>query len=261
MTPVEFGAWLTRERERRQMTIATVAHRTKITGALLEGLERGDLTRWPTGIYRRAFMRAYASAVGLDVDYAMRHFSHLFDEESPARRPEREVARPAEPLETPEPSVTAGVTPPASGEEAEPALRLQLGEQPRVAVASTQLSMLLMPLGFPLALGVLGFFAAGAIGFWCVTALAALAWGVNDAFSKRQGVQPAALAPELGTSAVSAAELPLHLPEPDALPVRRTRAVSTPRPSRRQEPATPPSHVPSLRRRTTDRADEIRPEA
>lgn len=64
----EFGAALRRERERRGIDLETVADSTKIGLALLAGLERGDLSRWPSGIFRRAFIRAYASAIGLPPD-------------------------------------------------------------------------------------------------------------------------------------------------------------------------------------------------
>ena len=57
---LSFGARLRYERERRKISIASIAENTKILGALLEGVERDDVSRWPTGFYRRAFMRAYA---------------------------------------------------------------------------------------------------------------------------------------------------------------------------------------------------------
>ena len=65
--PKSFGAALRRERERRGVTLETIAERTKVSASLLDGLERGDLSRWPAGIFRRAFVRGYAEAVGLDV--------------------------------------------------------------------------------------------------------------------------------------------------------------------------------------------------
>ena len=77
----DFGAWLRRERERREMSLDAVAEQTKINVALLAGLERGDLARWPTGIFRRAFVRAYAVEVGLDPDPVTATFVRLFPEE------------------------------------------------------------------------------------------------------------------------------------------------------------------------------------
>ena len=75
---VSFGARLRAERVRRQISIATIAESTKILGALLEGLENGDLSRWPTGFYRRAFMRAYARAIGLDAEATLKEFLERF---------------------------------------------------------------------------------------------------------------------------------------------------------------------------------------
>jgi hypothetical protein len=40
----------------------------------LEGLEGDDISRWPGGIFRRAFVRAYAESVGLDADAVFRRF-------------------------------------------------------------------------------------------------------------------------------------------------------------------------------------------
>jgi transcriptional regulator with XRE-family HTH domain len=75
---MSFGARLRHERERRQISIATIAANTKILGALLEGLENDDVTRWPTGFYRRAFMRAYAKAIGLDPEATLKEFLERF---------------------------------------------------------------------------------------------------------------------------------------------------------------------------------------
>jgi transcriptional regulator with XRE-family HTH domain len=77
---LSFGARMRHERERRQISIATIAESTKILGALLEGLENDDVSRWPTGFYRRAFMRAYAHAIGVDAEAALKEFLEHFPE-------------------------------------------------------------------------------------------------------------------------------------------------------------------------------------
>ena len=69
-----FGARLRMERERRRITLASIAANTKINLHRLEGLERGQVTRWPSGIFRRSFIRAYAEAIGLDPDEIAREF-------------------------------------------------------------------------------------------------------------------------------------------------------------------------------------------
>src|SRR5687767_6604500 len=87
--PTTFGGRLRHERERRKITIASIAENTKILGALLEGLENDDVSRWPTGFYRRAFIRAYATAVGLDAEAVVREFNERYPdpEATPAALP------------------------------------------------------------------------------------------------------------------------------------------------------------------------------
>jgi len=76
----EFGARLRLERERRAIALASVAETTKVAESLLAGLERGDVSKWPSGIYRRAFFREYAIAIGLPADAAAGEFLRLFPE-------------------------------------------------------------------------------------------------------------------------------------------------------------------------------------
>ena len=76
--PDSLGARLRAERLRRKISIASIAESTKILGALLEGLEHDDVSRWPTGLYRRAFIRAYAAAIGLDPEAVVREFLDRF---------------------------------------------------------------------------------------------------------------------------------------------------------------------------------------
>jgi transcriptional regulator with XRE-family HTH domain len=90
---LSFGARLRAERERRNISIASIAEDTKILGALLEGLENDDVTRWPTGLYRRSFMRAYATAIGLDPKPIVKEFVEKFPE--PEETPAVPVAAPA----------------------------------------------------------------------------------------------------------------------------------------------------------------------
>jgi transcriptional regulator with XRE-family HTH domain len=81
-TDAMFGARLRMERERRRITLASIAANTKIGLYLLEGLERGHVTRWPSGIFRRSFIRAYAEAIGLDPDDVAREFLERFPDPS-----------------------------------------------------------------------------------------------------------------------------------------------------------------------------------
>lgn len=75
-----FGARLRRQRERRQITLSQIAATTKINRSLFEGLERDNVSRWPGGIFRRSFIRAYAQAIGLDPDETCREFVERFPE-------------------------------------------------------------------------------------------------------------------------------------------------------------------------------------
>jgi transcriptional regulator with XRE-family HTH domain len=80
------GRRLRRERERRQIALASIAQNSKISISLFQDLERDDVSRWPSGIYRRSFIRAYAKAIGLDADETMREFLERFpDPHDPAR--------------------------------------------------------------------------------------------------------------------------------------------------------------------------------
>ena len=73
-----FGPRLRREREKRGISVDTIAAVTKVSAELWEGLERNDFSRWPSGIFARAFVRDYARAVGLDADEIVDEFCRLF---------------------------------------------------------------------------------------------------------------------------------------------------------------------------------------
>ena len=66
------GARLRSQRERRHIPLQTIAADTKIDPSFLEALERDDLSHWPTGIFRRAYVTAYAAAIGLEPDAVLR---------------------------------------------------------------------------------------------------------------------------------------------------------------------------------------------
>ncbi len=72
--PTSLGAYLRRERERRGLALRTISESTKLSVGLLEGLEADDISRWPGGIFRRAFVRSYAQCVGLDPDDVFKRF-------------------------------------------------------------------------------------------------------------------------------------------------------------------------------------------
>jgi cytoskeletal protein RodZ len=98
--PASFGASLRAQREARHLTVQQIAETTKIASRHFTSLERGDIRRWPGGMYRRAMVRAYAQAVGLNVDETVRRFLAVFppeQDEPPVASPtpQPEARRPA----------------------------------------------------------------------------------------------------------------------------------------------------------------------
>jgi transcriptional regulator with XRE-family HTH domain len=76
-----FGPRLRMERERRRITLDSIAANTKISLGLLKDLEQDNVSRWPAGIYRRSFIKAYAQAIGLDPDSIAREFLERFPDQ------------------------------------------------------------------------------------------------------------------------------------------------------------------------------------
>ncbi len=77
------GTYLRSERERRELTLKAISEHTKVSIPLLDGLEADDISRWPGGIFRRAFVRSYAEAVGLDPDDVFRRFEQQYRPPAP----------------------------------------------------------------------------------------------------------------------------------------------------------------------------------
>jgi transcriptional regulator with XRE-family HTH domain len=103
MTPVDglerrraFCARLKAERERRGTTLSAIADATKVKASLLDALERGDISHWPKGIYRRSFFREYVAAFGLAPEPYAAEFLELFPdgEDDVLRRPTAPAATP-----------------------------------------------------------------------------------------------------------------------------------------------------------------------
>jgi cytoskeletal protein RodZ len=78
----DFGSKLRAARERRGVTLRQIANATKIAVAVLEALERNDISRLPGGIFGRAFVRSYAVEVGLDPEETIRDFMAQFPHDS-----------------------------------------------------------------------------------------------------------------------------------------------------------------------------------
>jgi transcriptional regulator with XRE-family HTH domain len=108
-----FGPRLRLERERRGIALKNIAAATKIKESLFAELERGDLSKWPQGIFRRAHLCAYVSAIGLPTQPVLAEFLRLF----PSEDADADGVKPADGSETPpaqaqDPATVRAITPP-----------------------------------------------------------------------------------------------------------------------------------------------------
>ena len=70
----DVGSRLRAAREAKNLELRDIASTTKISIGALEALEQNDFDPLPGGIFTRAFVRAYASEVGLDPEQTTRDF-------------------------------------------------------------------------------------------------------------------------------------------------------------------------------------------
>ncbi len=87
-----FGDFLRDARERRGLTLQQISAETKIPWRHLDALEHGNFAAVPSGMYRRAEIRAYASAVGIDQGLALAELEHAL---ATASKPSEAEAREA----------------------------------------------------------------------------------------------------------------------------------------------------------------------
>ncbi len=103
-----FGEKLRHEREMRGVSLREIAEATKISVRFLQALEEDRLDVLPGGLFPRAFVKQYASFLGLDTEALLADFAALHVEPPVERRP----APPLEPeprLITPARVVLAGL--------------------------------------------------------------------------------------------------------------------------------------------------------
>lgn len=94
------GARLRAHREERHISLEAISAETKIKPFMLEGLENDDVSHWPDGIYRRAYIRAYARVVGLDAEGLVHEFLQAHPDPVVVRPPDAtELENPAWPGE------------------------------------------------------------------------------------------------------------------------------------------------------------------
>lgn len=74
-----FGEELRKHREQRQVSLASISEITRISEKMLESIEAGKFSVVPQA-YIRAFLRAYARAIGLDGDEALRRYDAVNQE-------------------------------------------------------------------------------------------------------------------------------------------------------------------------------------
>ncbi len=78
----DFGTMMKHARETRGVSLRQIADATKISVSVLEALERNDITSLPGGIFSRAFVRSYATEVGLDPEQTVQAFIAQFPHDS-----------------------------------------------------------------------------------------------------------------------------------------------------------------------------------
>jgi cytoskeletal protein RodZ len=65
METANFGTFLKDERERRQVSLAELAHSTKLSVSSLRLMEAGNLDDLPPDVFVRGFIRSYAKSLGI----------------------------------------------------------------------------------------------------------------------------------------------------------------------------------------------------
>lgn len=73
-----FGPNLRRMRIQRGVSLQHIASETNVSEVLWAAMERNDFSRWPNGIFARAFIRDYARIVGADPQATVDEFCRWF---------------------------------------------------------------------------------------------------------------------------------------------------------------------------------------
>lgn len=79
----DIGGRLRAARRARGLTLRDVAETTKISIRTLQAIEVNHFDGLPGGLFRKAYVRAFAAAVGLDPDALARDFAERFEPEAP----------------------------------------------------------------------------------------------------------------------------------------------------------------------------------
>lgn len=89
-----FGPNLRRARIQRGVSLEQIAAQTNVSEVLWASMEKNDFSRWPNGIFARAYIRDYAKIVGVDPDATVDEFCRWFPQGD--RRAERQIRGQAE---------------------------------------------------------------------------------------------------------------------------------------------------------------------
>ena len=82
----ELSAFLRATRISREISLDAVAARTKIKRDFFQDLERNDLSKWPANrFYQESYLRAYATAIGLDPRDVVERFRRELDAPEPPK--------------------------------------------------------------------------------------------------------------------------------------------------------------------------------
>jgi hypothetical protein len=187
-----FGPRLRSERERRGISIDTIVTVTKVGADLWYGLERNDISKWPSGIFARAFVRDYAKAVGLDADDVVDEFCRLFPQGD--RRAGRIIKAQAEIIGHDPVAVEDAALVPAEGDRRAVAQERKSEARARRLRLAPRAVAAALDAACTLSLAALGPAIAG-VGFWASVGVTALIYySVATIFS---GASPGARAAEL----------------------------------------------------------------
>ena len=83
----DLGGRLRQAREGKGISLRQIAASTKISVAVLEALERNDVSKRPGGVFSRALVRSYATEIGLDPDRTLEEFRERFDADTVVEQP------------------------------------------------------------------------------------------------------------------------------------------------------------------------------
>jgi cytoskeletal protein RodZ len=92
---VEFGKYLSQQRELRGLSLEEVSRVTKLSPSLISALEEGQFERLPPRVFVLNYIRAYATVIGLAPDEAVLRYEEV-DKATPEPAPavlERERRR------------------------------------------------------------------------------------------------------------------------------------------------------------------------